>query len=319
MNNSFKNIRKTLKKSRTAVIISHIDPDYDSIGSTIALARLLRALKIRSVMYCESPVPSAYSFIPHIKNVVNNVPRNKKFDLAITVDSADLKRTGTKFDLKRSAKKVINIDHHPDNTMFGDINHVRKVSSVAELIYGLSKYLKIRITKDVAICLYTAMVTDTGSFRYENTTPDTFRMAADLVCLGADPDWISTKIYDTKSKEALKALAEALSNFKTLKSGKVVWATLSKRSIDRMKAKGEDFTGIIDMLRSLETAEVALLFREESAGCIKVNFRSKKYVNVQKIAGMFGGGGHIRAAGAVIEGNLSKIQNKVLKAVSRAV
>ncbi len=319
MSEVLKEISKILKKAKTAVIISHVDPDYDSIGSTIALARMFKALNIKTTMYSEDLPPEAYNFLPSIKDIRSRIEPNEKFDVGITVDSADLKRIGTKLNLKNAAKIILNIDHHPDNTMFGDINYVESVSSVAELIYRLCKHLNIKIDKDMAICLYTAMLTDTGSFRYENTTTSTFLMAADLVEHGASPNWIATRIYDTKTAVSLKTLAKALSNFEVFHDGKVVSAALAKRGVEKMKAKGEDFTGIIDALRSLKGAEVAIFLREEKRNKIKINFRSKKYVNVQKIAKIFGGGGHIRAAGAIVTGRLSEVKAKVISAVLKVV
>jgi phosphoesterase RecJ-like protein len=283
----------------------------------IAMALLLKSLRIKATMFSSDAIPGTYNFLPHVKKIRRSLPRGAKFDVAIAVDAGDTKRLGRNISLRKIADKVINIDHHSDNTHFGDVNLVGNVSSSAELIYDICGYLKIHITKDMAICLYTAIITDTGSFRYENTSVSTFNIAAQLVLHGAAPNEISNKIYETKSVPSLKVLALALNGLRTLENEKIVWACVTRDMIKKVHAENEELTGIIDHLRSVKSAEVAILFREESDGLIKINLRSKKKINVQKIANELGGGGHARAAGVSIRGSLSRVSDKVLKTVQK--
>ncbi len=308
-------IKNALKSARSAVIVGHIDPDADSIGSVISSASMLQKLGIRPFMLSVDGVPETYRFLPGADAIKTSLPPDARFDVAIVVDAGDIRRIGKNIDLRAVCKDIINIDHHSDNTMFGTINLVRPASSSAEIIYDLCKFLHVPVSKDMAKCLYTAIITDTGNFRYENTLVSTFTIAADLVRAGVSPNRISTSIYDTKSVSFLKILALALQRMESAASGRVVWTSVTSQMINSVKAQGDELTAIIDHLRSLDQVEVAVLFRETKDGIIKINFRSREKINVQKIAKELGGGGHVRAAGVLIKGSLSSVKQKVLKVV----
>ncbi len=317
-NAAFKKIKRALCRAHKVLVACHVDPDADTIGSMIAMMLLLKTFKIQATMFSSDDIPEMYGFLPHILDIKRTLPEKTKYDVAIAVDAGDTARVGDGINLKNIAGTLINIDHHPDNTMFGDINLVERVSSSAELVYDLCKYLKIRISKDMATCLYTAIITDTGNFRYENTAVSTFNIAADLLRSGASPNQISNNIYETKSIPSLKVLAYALEGIQVALEGSVVWSCITADMLGKAHAKGEDLTGIVDHLRSVKSAEVAILFREE-AGIIKINLRSRKKINVQKIASELGGGGHARAAGVSIGGRLPDVVDRVLKVVRKHV
>lgn len=316
MNEVFQKIKKTIESSKTTLVSAHEDPDGDTIGSMIALSLLLRNLGLQVTMYSPDPIPHIYAFLPNIDEVKREIKSGSHFDLGIAVDAGDIKRVRIPID--KISRTVINIDHHPDNTMFGHINYVERVSSVAEQIYKLCGFLGIKIDRDMAECLYAAMITDTGNFRYENTTVETFKIAADLLKAGADPNKIAINIYDTKSISSLRILAEALRKIDSTPDGRIVWAEVTKEMMKGTSASSEDLTGIVDHLRSVKGAEVAILFREEEKR-VKVNFRSKEKINVSKIAKSLGGGGHIRAAGCVIAGKLHDVKKKVIDKVLRSI
>jgi len=297
------------------VVACHVDPDGDALGSMIAMAMVMEKLKVKATMYSKDGVPRVYKFLPWSDKIVNRVPA-KEYDLLITVDSSDLKRIGDK---KIKAKKIINIDHHVDNTNFGDINFVESLSSVGEMVYKLALDYQVGIDKDMADALYVSIITDTGNFKYSNTLPSTFEVARDLVVCGANPSVLATKSYDTKSFEGLKALAKALSKAQISKNRKVIWSSLSLNEAKMVGAKQGDLVGIIDHLRTFWEAEVAVFFREEKPGLIKANFRSKGQANVSLIAKKFGGGGHPQASGVVVEGDLEETVNKIIEAVVEAV
>lgn len=304
-------IAKELKKAKSAIITAHIDPDGDAIGSSLAMAGILSKLNIASFVYAQDGIPKTYHFLPGIERIKNKVPPNLHFDLAITLDSSDLSRVGDKIDLKTLANKIINIDHHPDNDMYGAVNFVSASSSTAELIFELAQYLHIKLDLNIAECLYVAMITDTGNFRYENTRHSTFLMAADLVATGLSIHDICTHIYDTKSIAAVKINSLALSNLEFSKNFKVAWTMVTQEMMKRVNAQSEDLVGIVDQIRSIEGVEVAILFREDQ-GKIKINLRSKQNVNVSEIAGCFGGGGHFKAAGIALDGPIEKARDKVV-------
>jgi len=304
-------IRKAVKKAKTAVIASHVDPDGDAIGSMLALGMALDKLGLSSTIYSADGIPKIYKFLPWAERVKTEIHPQHRYDLAFVVDSSDLSRIGDKFDLRPMVPTIINIDHHPDNAQFGDINYVMKTSSVAEEVFDICRYLKVELDKKIADCLYTAMITDTGNFRYENTTVKTFLIAAELLKAGVNTHELTTKIYDTRTVSSMKISARALSELKFSKDKKIAWTAVTEEMMAEAGAKGEDLIGIVDRIRSVEGVEVAIFFREEK-GKVKINFRSKQRANVSEIARRFGGGGHTKAAGAVIEGPLAKVQEQVL-------
>lgn len=308
MKRIFESIKEELSRAKTAIVAAHVDPDGDTLGSMIAMALILKKLGIKAVMYSRDGVPRAYRFLPHSDEIYDTPPKYES-DLLITVDSSALCRIGDK---KILAKKIINIDHHPDNTNFGSINCVELLSAVAEIIFQLAIYLKIEIDPEIATALYISIITDTGSFKYTNTLPSTFEVATQLVKAGANPSQCAEAVYDNKTLAGIKIFARALMGIETLKSGRLVYASVSIELVRETHAHGEDLVGIIDHLRTIEGAEVAVMFREEQKDRIKVNFRSKGSYNVSKVAKALGGGGHVQAAGCVIEGPLEEVKKKVL-------
>ncbi|OGC35182.1 hypothetical protein A2311_03125 [candidate division WOR-1 bacterium RIFOXYB2_FULL_48_7] len=310
-------IKELLKKSSRAIICAHVDPDGDAIGSMLALGMVCNKLGLETVYYCADNLPKIYRFLPHAGEITRELP-DGQFDVVLTVDSSDLSRIGNKIDLRKLAKVVVNIDHHPDNTHFGDINYVQKASSAAELVFDLAQAWLVGLDKAMADCLYTAMITDTGNFRYENTTIKTFQIAGELLKAGVSTHEISTKIYDTKTLPSIKISARALAGLQISPDKKIAWAYVTEEMMRETKAEGEDLIGIVDRLRSIEGVEVAVFFREK-AGEIKINFRSKERVNVCELAKRFQGGGHFKAAGAVVKGELIKVIDQVIGETTRVV
>ncbi|MFH1710079.1 MAG: bifunctional oligoribonuclease/PAP phosphatase NrnA [bacterium] len=308
---------KAVKNAKTAIILTHTDPDGDAIWSMTALYIVLKGMGKKVTMYCRDQIPEVYKFLPESGKVKNSLDQGK-FDLAIAVDCGDSKRTGNGIDLRALGSTVINIDHHPDNAEFGDINLIEKISSVSEALFKLFKKMGIKITKNVATCLYTGIMTDTGNFRYDYTTAETFDVAAELARAGAKISRISMAVYEAKTLSSVRILGAAMYRMETSQSGKVAWTVLPKQLMDSLGAKSEDLTGLVDQIRTIKGVEVAVLFREEADG-IKVNFRSKFTVNVSRIARQLGGGGHIRASGTVIQGTLEDVKEKVLAEVFKVI
>ena len=306
-----------IKKAKNIIILAHMDPDGDAIGSMTAMYLALKGMGKKAAMYCRDPVPEIYGFLPESDKIKSSL-NNGKYDLAIAVDCGDEKRVEKGLDLKTLADKVINIDHHPDNTKFGDINLIEKISSVSEILFKLFKKMKVKITNDIAASLYTGIMTDTGNFRYDYTTAETLDTAALLARAGANISRIAMAVYETKTLSSVRILGAAMYRLETSQSGKVAWTVLPKQLMDSLGAKSEDLTGVVDHIRTIKGVEVAVLFREEEDG-IKVNFRSKFKVNVSEIARNLGGGGHIRASGAVIQCPLEEAKQKVLDEVFKVI
>lgn len=314
MKKTLEEVKRALKNAKTALVVSHIDPDGDSIGSMLVLGLLLEKLGLSTMLYCEDDVPKIYRFLYGADEVRKTLTLSKHFDIAFAADASDLNRLGSNLNLRDAAKVIVNIDHHPDNVLFGDINYVSKKSSTAELIYNLCKFLKVKIDKRMAECLYVALITDTGNFRYENTSGETFVMAADLLHAGVNTHELTTRIYDTKTIASLRIVSAALMNLEISPDRKAAWAVVTEEMMQKAGARGEDLIGLVDQIRSIEGIEVAVLFREER-GKVKINFRSKEKINVSEIAENFGGGGHTRAAGAVVAGGVETVKQKVIAEV----
>lgn len=309
----FQEINKVFKKTSEALIISHVDPDGDSIGSSLALASVLKERGIKTYLFCRDDIPETYHFLKGTSHFLKKIPSKFK-GVVIVLDCGHPQRMGIKLDPKK-IKTLINIDHHPDNPHFGDINLVEGVSATAELIYLLLKYLKVKMSPEAATALYTALITDTGNFIYDNTTLFAFKMAEDLIKKGADPHAIAIEVYESRSLSSFRIMGEALKKMELFLKGKVALTVISKAAFKRYKAKEEDANGVVDYLRSIKGVEIAVLIRESNRDYIKVNLRSKDRVDVGAIARALGGGGHIHAAGALMRGSLRKIKEKVLKEV----
>lgn len=319
MDEQCKKIARAFQSAETALIISHIDPDGDSIGSMLCLGILLEKLGLEVDFYSQDGVPKVYRFLPRADKVRNSLTANKEYDLVAAVDSSDIKRLGEKINVTETGKTIINIDHHPDNTNYGTINCVKQSSSTAELIYKLAKYLKLDIDPDMAKCLYVALITDTGNFRYENTSKETFLMAAELLETGIKTHEITTKIYDTRSVATIKLFAAVMATIETTDNQKAAWITVPQEILARYNCTSEQLVGLVDHIRSIGGVEVAILFREEKDGVVKVNFRSKDKVNVSAIAQKFSGGGHVKAAGAVFKEGLDAVKQKVIAEVLKHI
>lgn len=311
-------LKKAVKNAKTALVVSHVDPDGDSIGSMLAMGMILSQLDVTPDFYSEDGIPRIYRFLPGVDKVRNRVDPNRRYDLLLAMDASDIKRLGVKFSPREVSKLIINTDHHPDNTHYGDINYVEKSSSTAELVYKLAKYLKVKVSRGMAENLYVALITDTGNYRYENTSMATFAMAGELLKAGVDTHEITTRIYDTKSIASIRIQAAALTNLEISPGRKVAWATVTQEMMERVGAKGEDLVGLVDQIRSIDGIEVAVLFREEKNE-VKVNIRSKDKINVSEIAKRFGGGGHIRAAGAILHENIQEVKTKVIAEVIKQI
>lgn len=311
MKKEFEKIKDLLKSAKTTLIAAHIDPDGDAIGSMLALGMMLEQKGLGVTRYCEDSVPKIYRFLPGADRIKRELLLGQRFDLAFVLDSSDISRAGDKIDLRQAAPVIVNIDHHPDNTGFGDVNYVLNVSSVAEEIYELAHYLKLKINKRIADCLYAALITDTGNFRYENTNVKTFLIAAELLRSGVNTHEITTRIYDTKPVSSIKIRARAMKDVKFAADNRVAWVVVTEAMMEEVGAKADDLIGLVDIMRSIEAVEVAILFREEK-GKVKINFRSKEKINVGEVAKRFGGGGHVKASGAAIEGSISSVVDMVI-------
>ncbi len=315
--NHFNEINKLLRKNNNFLITSHVNLDGDGIGSELALYSILKKLKKNPIILNQDRLPKIYDFLPD-SNKVNDLEGHflnpKNIDVGIVLDCSNIKRIGKTYEILKEIKTVINIDHHKSNECFGDVNWVdSSISSVGEIIYDLIKSINIDLLDaNISTCLFTAIITDTGSFRYSNVSSKTFKVASDLTSKGIMPYLIANNIYNRNTYSGLKLLGEALSTLETDESKYVSWLTITRKMLNDTKAKDEEIEGIIDISTTLNNVEISILFRETKDNKIKISFRSKGNFDVNKFAGKFKGGGHPNAAGCLLSGKLYEIKERIL-------
>ena len=312
---SIRRVKAAIKKFNKFLITSHINSEADAIGSQVAMASLLRKLGKVAVMLDDSPVPSLLQFIKGTEEISKEMPHDFDYQAVIILDSPDLTRIGRVNEYIKKDAVIINIDHHISNINFGKFNWVEpEFSSAGEMVYDLFKAFKVKIDMDDAIALYAAIMTDTGSFRYSNTSSKTHRIAAELIDIGVKPYEMHTKIYETSSVQDTNLLGESLQTMKLTEDGKIAWLWVTKEMLKKTKASLEGTEGIINFARSIGGVEIAVLFRETGTeDRVKASFRSKGKVDVNKLAGLFGGGGHPTASGCTVFGKIEDVEKKVLE------
>ncbi|MCX7883925.1 MAG: bifunctional oligoribonuclease/PAP phosphatase NrnA [Caloramator sp.] len=304
-----------LKDYNDFAIVSHVSPDGDSIGSMLGLFNTLKDFGKSVDLFVDDILPEKYSFLTGFEHI-KRYNTGSKYSCLIILDCGDVDRLGELKSLLNSSDIIINIDHHISNTLFGDINYVdSNASSVGEIIYQILKINGYNISKNTAMCLYTSILTDTGGFKYSNTTSMTFNIVADLINTGINFSDIYSKIYDSRTLSQTKLLGKVLSTLEIYYDNKVAVLTMPYKLLDECNAKEKDADEFINFARNIDTVEVGVFIKEVNDLKCRVSLRSKNYVDVSKIASYFSGGGHIRAAGCTIEGSISEVKNKILDAV----
>ncbi len=313
MDNDFSAVSEQIQKGDNFAVVSHINPDGDSIGSLAAMSALLAGLEKQHVVYLHDKVPDKYLFLLEGLPITRDMA-DVKPGLLLALDCSDLSRLG-KLQEREDDLFIINIDHHVSNTRYGRINLVDPVAAATgEIIYRLAVLLKAKIDQKVARALYTSISTDTGSFKYENTTGQTFQVMADLMQTGFHLREVSLRVFDETSLSSICLLREGLKSLGVSSDGKIASLTVTDETVAACEAMEEDLEGLINHAVNIRGVEVGLLFRQKEAGEIKVGFRSKR-VDVSKIAASFGGGGHAKAAGCSLDGNLEEARKQVMDRV----
>lgn len=299
------------------VISTHVKPDGDALGSQFGLYSLLKDLGKHVSVVNNEPVPSLYAFLP-FSDVLLQQPPAEQFEILIVTDAGNLRRIGEKLEKSLTPQKaIINIDHHKTNERFGLYNLVLPgVSSTSELIYRIIKrFYPTKIGLERAICLYTGIMTDTGGFRYSNTTPETHRIAADLISEGVPHDKIYEHVYETTSANRIRLLSLVLKTLQLTDDGRIGWAYITQDMYALTQTTKDDTENFINYVRYIDTVDVAVLYREMEEGDTKVSFRSKDSIDVSKIAAAFGGGGHTNAAGCALEMSIAEAEKTILPAI----
>lgn len=303
-------IREILDRSRVIVCLPHRDADADSLGSALGFALSLRAMGRDVRVVVPSPLPRMLEYLPGFDTISDDV---SDIDALFTFDCATVARFGDKQELISKTDTVVNIDHHVSNEGFGTVNLIEPTASATgQVVYGLLNSLGAPITADVATNLYAALFTDTGGFRHENTSETALRLGADLVAAGANPGWVALKSYKSRSVPQIKLEGLAVARLHTEFDGRLVWSQITQAMLEETGSDMMESEGVIDQLQSIDTMEIALLFKENSPGVTKVSVRTRDPYDATAVCRPFGGGGHHRAAGAELREPLAVFEPRVL-------
>ena len=300
-----------------ALMLGHVHPDGDVLGTLLGLGLAMERAGWTVSYAGPDPIPEVLDFIPGGDRwqVWRKAPR--RFETIVLTDCPNDGRTeGLLEGVRGSDSQVLNIDHHPDNRRYGTVNWIDpSAAATGEMIFDLLAALEWPVGRDIALGLYTAVHTDTGSFRYSNVTPETFRIAAELVVAGAEPAVVSSALYERRATDSLRWLGESLARVQVSDDGQVAWLALPSGAVPETFIESEE---LVNYPRSIASVRVACLLRERG-DTVKVSLRAKGDVNVNRIAARFGGGGHPNAAGFTVPGTLEPVTRDVLAAVRDAV
>ena len=314
-------IIQQIKGSRHILVTTHIDPDGDAVGSLLALGLALGNLNLKTTIYNSSPIPAVYRFLPSVERIVRHIKKANTYDTAIVLDCGDLSRIGEVSSTVEQIPVVINIDHHVSNTHFGDLQLIDTTAcATAEIVYRLIKALPAPINRDIATSIYTGILTDTGSFRFSNTNKAAFAISNEMAELGMKPYSVAQHVYGTYSLGRIKLLNLALDSIEISDNGKMSLMTVTKSMLDETGTQPEDVDGLINYARRIKDVKVAALIQEIRNGTGETNnhsryhvsLRSDGSVDVANIAGSFGGGGHITAAGFQVESTLPELKSDII-------
>jgi phosphoesterase RecJ-like protein len=298
-------------------ITSHIRPDGDSLGSSLGLFWLLRALDKDVEVIMRDPAPHSYQKLPGADTIRVTPAVDRAYEGVFVIECSDIDRPGLA-DLEKQF--VVNIDHHSTTELFGTVNWIDSTASaVGEMIYNLCKATGVRVTKEIAECVYTALLTDTGSFHYSNTTERTFKIASELVRTGVKPAKSAEAIFGSYHWAKIELLSQVLATARRDESGHVAWMRQTIEMQAQTKASDEDADGFVNYPLAVGEIEATALFKECSPGVYRTSLRSKGDVNVAKIAELFGGGGHRNAAGCTLKGDWDEIEQQVVPLLRDAV
>ncbi len=314
---------ETLRSGTTRrwIVASHMNPDGDTLGSAIAMKVLLRHLGHEVLHVCPDPVPRSLAFMPGADEVVQTIPENWQRDAGVvTLDAADLGRFGPLSAQLGSIHPLVDVDHHISNPLFGDVNVVlTDAAATGEVVYRLFRHFQVPIDSEAAHGMYVALVTDTGRFAYEATNVACHEMAADLMRAGVQPGYVYRMLYERVELSEVRIRGLAMQRMNLSACGRIAWTTISREMLADVGAREEHTEGLVETLRTIEGVEVAIMVRETARGTLKASLRSKQFVDVAALAARFQGGGHRRAAGCTLTGDLEQAAELLVSAAQEAL
>ena len=315
-------LKKHIEEAESIIIFSHVNPDGDTLGSNLALNIVIeKFFKKKADSVFVGFLPNIYSYLPAFSKFkdVQTIDKNKKYDLAIAVDVASKDRMVMGTSIYENAKYKVNIDHHVTNVGYGDLNIVDgNAACVGMILYKIFNEWKIKVNLDTARCLYTSLMTDTGCFKYDNTSPESFIIASELLKSGVSPAKEYRACYETKPQSMVQFQAYVVSNTIFYNNGKIAFSKITRSDMSKFNATDDYTEGIVEILRTSKNVEIAAILKETKEGYTKVSLRSKN-VDLTPIVIDFGGGGHKFSAGCTIKKPVAIAFDKLLKRVQSEI
>ena len=318
-------VKELVDANDQVLIFGHKDADGDTLGCSLAFAEALRAQGKEVWILIPPPLPEMYEWLPGFDQIVESPPVGVDPGLVMFFDAGNMERSGAAVQHIASHATIVNVDHHRTNAMFGHLNVIEDsppdgdASAVGQMVLDMLEEFGWPITPSIASNLYTALMTDTGGFRHENTTPKALEDAARLARLGAEPSHIATMVYKSRPLTTLRLQALSLASMQVEVEGRLAWAKVNRRMLREAGAVMAESEGIIDTLNSIAGLDLDILFKEVSGSLTKISVRSRGPIDAAALCGRFGGGGHLRAAGAEIRLPLQQAIPAVLDAAKEAI
>ena len=307
-------ILKKINETEKILIVTHESPDGDAIGSALAVKFILQKIGKTPIVLIPK-MAKAFEFLPGTEDIVSE--SEEKFELAISVDCSDSKRIAGRETFEKADFKIV-IDHHGTNNMFGDLNFVDPVApACCQIIAGMCEYYQIKLDKNIATCIIVGLITDTGGFRHKGITPETFEFAADCLRLGVDISSVYNRVLCTSTVSSFELAKIAINRLERINEGKIAFTYTTEGDNLEVGAQTGDHEGIVESGLRVEGVEVSIYLREKELDVYKISMRSKEYVNVSEVCSKFNGGGHIKAAGGLIEDNIENAKERIIAEVKK--
>lgn len=308
------NILEEINKANSIVILTHENPDGDAMGSSLAMYQALKNYG-KDVDIVIPEHSRTFNFLPAVDEI--KVEGKEEYDLAIAVDCATIKMLNGFSNYFENAKFRISIDHHSTNSMFGDLNYVNpEAPACAQILIVILNYFKMEITKEIGTCILAGIITDTGGFKYSGVNAETFEFVSWILETGVNVSTVYRKVLQTKTRSSFELARIAANRLEFFYDNKVVFTYITSEDEEKVNAEIGDHEGIVEVGRDIEGVEVSIFVRETAKGC-KISTRSNDYVDVSDMCLLFGGGGHQRAAGCLMQGNIEDVKEKLLTRVKQ--
>jgi phosphoesterase RecJ-like protein len=309
-----------LRSGQRFLVTTHLEPDGDGVGSAAALALVLASLGRDVTLYSADPIPRKLQFLPGVASFVPEIPPEARFDVTLVTDCSDLTRMGPHFPSADRRGTLVFIDHHVTRGDQADIDFNDETApAVGEMVQRVLRALEVPLSTEVAECLYASLLTDTGSFRYTNTSPVAMRSAAELLEAGVDPWKMASLLFESEPAERVRLLGLVLQSLDVSPDGRCATLRATQEMLEASGATPEMLDGFVNHARSIVGVEVAIFFFELKEGGYRVSLRSRGQVNVAALAALFGGGGHFHAAGCTVGGDWTEARGRIYQAVQEAL